>query len=166
MHDDPLRTTALGLARYSHEFLEAALAVDERIGREPGYEIVAPIPALYLVGHSIELSLKAYLLHKGQTLQTLRRYDHNLRKCLQAAEALGLSTLLQFSSQEKGAFEILDVLYSTKQLEYIVTGPKHFPIFGPLETFAAKAFNTIAGVVGYPKRVDKFVNISSSSIFE
>ena len=62
MHNDPLRTTPLGMIRYAHEFMEAALAVDEKMGSKPGFEIVAPIPALYLLGHSIELSLKAYLL--------------------------------------------------------------------------------------------------------
>ena len=49
MHDDRQRTTPIGMIRYSHEFMEAALAVDVQIGSKPGFEIVAPIPALYLV---------------------------------------------------------------------------------------------------------------------
>lgn len=54
-------TTLLGTARYEYDFLEAALALDGAVGHKVGYEIIAPIPVLYLVDHSIELSLKAFL---------------------------------------------------------------------------------------------------------
>jgi hypothetical protein len=156
MHNDPSRTTPLGMVRYSHEFMEAALAVDEKIGIRPGFEIVAPIPALYLVGHSIELSLKAYLLQQGVQLGELRHFGHNLHACLRKAKELGLLNHVQFSSQEEGAFEILDNLYSTKQLEYIVTGPKQFPVFGLIELFAAKLFNAISIIVGFDKQLDGY----------
>lgn len=46
MHDDASRTSPIGMARYSFEFIEAAFAVDDKIGIRPGFEIVAPIPAL------------------------------------------------------------------------------------------------------------------------
>ena len=161
MHDDPSRTTPLGMVRYSHEFLEAALAVDEKIGSRPGFEIVAPIPALYLVGHSIELSLKAYLLHKGVPLRELRgkrHFGHSLHTCLRKSKELGLLRHVQFTEQEEGAFEILDNLYSTKQLEYIVTGAKHFPVFGLIEVLAVKLFNAVSGIVGFNKRFDGYAN--------
>lgn len=151
MHNDPERTTPLGMARYAHEFLSASLAVDDALGKRPGYEIVAPIPALYLLGHSIELSLKAYLLQKGVSLRDLRgkKYGHSLHCCIRKAKELGLSSIVELSPQEYGAFELLDDLYSTKQLEYIVTGPKHFPIFGLVERFASKLFNAVAKETGY-----------------
>lgn len=156
MHDDPSRTTPLGMIRYSHEFMEAALAVDDKIGNRPGFEIVAPIPALYLIGHSIELSLKAYLLSEGLTLRELRHFGHNLHSCIRKAKELGLLSHVQFTVPEEGAFEILDGLYSTKQLEYIVTGAKQYPIFGLLEVFAAKLFNAVSEVVGFSKRFDSY----------
>ena len=161
MHDDPLRTTPLGMVRYSHEFMEAALAVDEMIGKHPGFEIVAPIPALYLVGHSIELSLKAFLLHNGVPLRELRskrHFGHSLHTCLRKAKELGLLSHVQFSRQEEGAFEVLDHLYSTKQQEYIVTGAKHFPVFGLVELFAVKLFNTVSILVGFKKQFTGYVN--------
>jgi hypothetical protein len=162
MHDDPSRTTPLGMVRYSHEFMEAALAVDEKIGTRPGFEIVAPIPALYLVGHSIELSLKAYLLHQGVPLHELRskrHFGHSLHICLRKAKEIGLLNHVKFSGQEEGAFEILDNLYSTKQLEYIVTGAKHFPIFGLVELFAVKLFNAVSSIVGFNKQFDGYANL-------
>ena len=152
MYNDPERTSAIGMARYAFEFLEAARTVDDKIGSQHGYEIVPPIPVLYLAGHSIELSLKAYLLSRAVTLRDVRQLGHSLHFCFRKAKELGLLDIVQFSGQEMGAVEILDGLYSTKQLEYIVTGAKHFPIFGPVESFAIKLFNAVAEVVGFDKR--------------
>jgi hypothetical protein len=42
LHEDPERTTPLGLARYATEFFEAALAADDKLGRRAGYEVIAP----------------------------------------------------------------------------------------------------------------------------
>jgi hypothetical protein len=64
-HLDPLRTTPIGMARYAIDFYAAAIAVDDRLGDQPGHEIIAPAPAYYLLGHALELGLKAYLLEKG-----------------------------------------------------------------------------------------------------
>lgn len=151
MHNDPERTTPLGMTRYAHEFLESALAVDDSLGKRRGHEIVAPIPALYLLGHSIELSLKAYLLLKETPLRDLRgkKFGHSLHSCIRKAKELGLSSVIEFSQQEYGAFELLDELYSTKQLEYIVTGRKYFPVFGLVESFASKLFDSVAKETGY-----------------
>lgn len=160
MHDNPLRTSPLGMIRYAHEFMEAALAVDEKVGNQAGFEIVAPIPALYLVGHSIELSLKAYLLSQRVTLRELRHFGHNLHASFRKAKELGLLSHVQFTAPEEDALKILDSLYSTKQLEYIVTGAKQFPIFGLVEGFFAKLFNAVSTVVGFNKQFDSYVNLS------
>jgi hypothetical protein len=50
LHEDPERTTSIGLARYATEFFETALAADDKLGKKEGYEIVAPIPVMFLVG--------------------------------------------------------------------------------------------------------------------
>jgi hypothetical protein len=156
MHNNPERTTPIGMARYAFEFLEAARTVDDKIGSQPGYEIVPPIPVLYLAGHAIELSLKAYLLSRGVALREVRQLGHNLHACLRKAKELGLLDIVQFTGQEMGAVEILDGLYSTKQLEYIVTGAKQFPIFGPVESFAVRLFNAVSDAVGFDKRLEVF----------
>jgi hypothetical protein len=156
MNNDPTRTTPIGMARYAYEFMEAALAVDNSVGNRPGYELVAPIPALYLVGHSIELSLKAYLLHQDASLRDIRHFGHDLHALFRKAKELGLLDHVQFDGPEKGAVEILNDLYSTKQLEYIVTGTKHFPLFGLIETFSVKLFNTVAALVGLRERFDSY----------
>jgi hypothetical protein len=159
MHNDPEKTTALGLIRYAYEFFEAAVVVDEEIGHRPGFEIVAPIPAMYLVGHAIELTLKSYLVHCGVSLKGIRDLNHNLVACFEKAKELGLLNHATFEGPEEGAFEILNGLYSTKQLEYIITGQKHFPVWGLVEAFAARAFNAVAPLVGYKERLDGRVTL-------
>jgi hypothetical protein len=152
LHDDPEKTRPNGLARYANDFLKAAVGADQTFGMEPGYEIFAPIPVLYLIGHSMELSLKAYLLYRGVTLRELRRhYGHNLHKCLKKAKELGLLDVVKLDDDEQSTFEVLAALYSTKQLEYIVTGEKEFPITGSLYSASRKLLDGICPLVGFDR---------------
>ena len=153
LHEDPERTTSIGMARYATEFFEAALAADDKLGRTEGYEITAPIPVMFLVGQAVELALKAYLLAKGVGVRELRRnYGHELHRSLRKAKELGLADVVALSAEEEGVLGLLDSLYSTKQLQYIVTGAKTFPVFGPLESVARKLVYGIAPVAGYPPK--------------
>ena|SRR5437667_697572 len=153
LHEDPERTTPVGLARYAAEFFEVALAADDKLGKREGYEIIAPIPVMFLVGQSIELALKAYLVFKGVELRTLRRdYGHELHRSLRKAKELGLFDVVALSEEEEKVIELLDSLYSTKQLQYIVTGAKTFPVFGPLQSVTRKLVSGIGPAVGYPPR--------------
>ncbi len=148
--DDPSRTTSVGLLRYGAEFMEAALAADEKMGQKAGHEIVAPVPVMFLVGQAIELALKAYLLSKGVELSKLRlKYGHDLHRCLRKAKELGLLDAVPLQADEETAIEILNPLYASKQLQYIVTGAKTFPVFGPLERAAAKLLKGVGAHVGY-----------------
>lgn len=150
IHNNPARTTPQGLVRYSIDFMEAALAVDAAICIRP----VALVPALYLVGHSIELSLKAYLLHRGVSLSELRSLGHNLGSCLKKAEELDLLNHVQFESYEVASFEFLDELYSTKQLEYIVTGEKIFPETYLIMRFANKLSDAVYAIVWFNEQMN------------
>lgn len=150
LHEDPEKTTSIGLIRYGKEFLDAAANLQGNMGLQPRREIVAPIPFLYLIGHSIELTLKSYLLNNGVSLRELRViYGHDLERCLKRAEEIGLLAMVTFNTAEGGTFELLNKLYSTKQLEYIVTGPKHFPLVGPLHEFANKLLEAVSHSVGF-----------------
>lgn len=157
LHDDPDRTTPIGLVRYAHEFLLGALAVNDKFADDSRYQRIPPIPALYLAGHSLELSLKAYLAYRGVPLKTLRReYGHELHGALRKAKELGLGDSVTLDGAEEAAVEILDDLYSTKQLEYIVTGAKVYPVWGLIETSGVKVFNAVAAVVGYGERFEGY----------
>jgi hypothetical protein len=59
---------------------------------------------------------------------------------------------VKLSDEEEQVVDLLDSLYSTKQLQYIVSGAKTFPVFGPLESVTKKLVSGIAPAVGYPLR--------------
>lgn len=149
------RTTSIGLARYAKEFLEAALAVDDIVGMQEEYQRVPPIPVLYLVGHSIELALKAFLVHKGTSVSELRSraYGHDLVKCWEKSIELGLAEIYSYTSDQTLIIRLLNELYSKKELEYIVTGYKEFPVFGPLEKLAITLVNTVGPFVGFNRKI-------------
>jgi hypothetical protein len=107
---------------------------------------------MFLVGQAIELAMKAYLLAKGISLRQLRRdYGHELHRSLRKAKESGLASVVSLSADEEQVVELLDSLYSTKQLQYIVTGAKTFPVFGPLESVTRKLVYAIGPAAGYAR---------------
>jgi hypothetical protein len=105
---------------------------------------------MYLVGHSIKLILKSFLIYHGVPLRDLKKkYGHNLEKCFKKAKELGLNNHISLDEVEVGAFVVLNELYSTKQLNYIVTGGKQYPVFGPIQSLCDRLLNAICPLVGY-----------------
>ena len=129
--DERANTTPEGLAFYAESFLEAATMCrgpDEDWGPMGPVSKRVVIPALYLLGHSIELSLKAFLLHRGLSLENLRlQVGHDLEEALRRAETHDLSLHVRLTSEQREALSHLNQLYRGKELEYIKTGPKVFP---------------------------------------
>lgn len=152
LHEDPERTTSIGMTRYSHEFLHAAILVYS--SEEWWYETEhVPVPAYYLVGHATELALKAYLLSTGRPLKSLRALGHDLVECHTAAIDDGLAAYVALTPEELEALELLNVLYASKQLNYIVTGAKRLSYFKYNSSAAVKLANAVAQLVGFPGRV-------------
>ncbi|MEQ1595473.1 MAG: hypothetical protein ABL985_10285 [Casimicrobium sp.] len=151
MKDDPSLTTALGLTRYAHDYFDAGRAVQDQMGAGTKYEIVSPFPALFLMAQSIEIAAKAYLLEKGLTLANLRRapFGHDLCGCLDRANELGLSVLLDPHPADLGAVALLNDLYKSRRLQYIRTGLVNVPDFKLIERFAEALIRSVSGVVGY-----------------
>lgn len=143
-------TTPAAFARYANEFLDAALITDVGMGGGDEYDFFAPVPVMYLIGHSIELSLMSYLLYRGKNLDEVR-YDfgHNLIQTMDAAINEGLDEHIDIDSHEKDALKILNELYASKQLNHIHTGLKEIPSFAPLESLAKKLLETVSGIVGW-----------------
>lgn len=141
--------SAIGYARYAREFSKAATATDDTLGMEKGFEEIAPVPVMYLRGHSIELILKSYLIHNGVNEKQLKSIAHDLIKCHKKAKELGLNRHIEFSAGEVEVLSVLNVLYKSKQLNYMVKGYKNFPIMGPLETLNKNLLATISPLVGY-----------------
>lgn len=134
-HTDPARTTPLGCFRYATEFYAAALFTDDALGDESGYEIVAPAPVNYLMGHALELGLKAYLLQQNvPPSHLITRIGHDLEVAVTEAEKLGLQRFLTLTPEERGVIATVNAPYANKHFEYLETGVQAFPVFGPFQT--------------------------------
>lgn len=145
-----IKDEAYGFAKYASEFFEAALDADDKMGLKPGYELMAPVPVMYLVGHSIELSLKAFLLHKGISINNLKRkIGHNLIKAYKKAKEMGLDEYVQLSSADLRILELINNLYASKQLNYVDFENRRYPVFGPLELLNRKLLRAICPLVDY-----------------
>ena len=81
-------TTPFSTHRLAGEFLAAALKI-QPVATSATAKLGQPLSltAYYLLGHSIELSLKAFLLGRGVPIRTLRSkaYGHDLAALLHEA---------------------------------------------------------------------------------
>lgn len=132
--DEASRTQPFGLLRYAQEYFEAGVAAYPLTRHKPSS------PALYLMGHSIELSLKAFLLAKGLPLSALRSWDygHNLHALLDEAMRHNLNEYVELSQVDAGVIHLLNVEYASKRFEYIRTGMMTVPEWHLLESVAGK----------------------------
>ena len=148
--NDDDRTTAVGLARYAFEYIEAALLVDEHdADARPGNQI-SPVPAYFLALHGIELTLKSYLRHQGVPLRELRskKYGHDVHACYRKSKELGL--LHRFSEQtaDVDGLRLLIDLNNDHGLRYIKTGSKQFPLWSLVAPLAVRLHQAVAPLVG------------------
>ena len=93
---DNSRDLASAFWHRSKEFLEAANLVAEAAGDR------VSLPAYYLWGHSIELSLKVFLIGRDVPLRELKSRDlgHNLAALWQKARSLGLEQKMHLYPKE------------------------------------------------------------------
>lgn len=142
------RTTAIGLARYAYEYIDAAMLV-ERSDSTPNH--ISPIPAYFLALHGIELTLKSFLRHKGVTARELRgqKYGHDLHACHKKSKELGLLSIFNEQANDADAMHMLVGLNDHQGLRYIKTGMKHFPLWSLVEPLAVRLHQAVAIEVGY-----------------
>jgi hypothetical protein len=101
------RLEAQAVYAYGLEFLRVAL--------KSGSELVRP----YLLGHALELFLKAYLLNSGYTPTQLRTsYGHNIAKLLRGSKQNDLEHLVRISVPLESDIEQFSAIYASKRLEY------------------------------------------------
>jgi hypothetical protein len=141
-HLDPERVGAIGVARYAVEFFAAGEAADDAIGSE--YLDVAPTSVTFLMGRSLELALKAFLIHKEIPLDFLKRdVGHNLERALTRAESAGLSSIVTLTDQDRSIIIMLNASYSKKDLEYFIRGAATYPLYRPLQSVCKRVLEAI-----------------------
>lgn len=113
------RTTAFGTWRFAKEYLQAAKIIEKTVN----FNLEIAAPRYYLLGHGIELALKAFLLAKNVPPKELqsKKMAHDLEKALVSAEKLGLSELVALSPDERESIVLLNKTYEPKEHEYFIT---------------------------------------------
>lgn len=115
------RTTAAGLWRYGEDYRQAAEVVKQSKGDQ-----FSP-PAMYLIAHSVELSLKAFLRSRGATLNDLMNIGHGLQDLYAEAMRRHLQWLWPEASTFGVTVRLLDELNKDHAMRYIVNGSGNAP---------------------------------------
>ena len=103
-----MRVDGYWLRNYAGDFLKAARDFVPPVDR------FSPLP-YYLVCHSIELSLKAFLFSAGFNKAARKALNHDLQKAIAAAEANGLNDYLQVSANDRDLIFKANRLYPKKE---------------------------------------------------
>ena len=142
------RITAHGFWRHGQDFLHAA----DRVKPVPNSEIgrfrsKPSLIAYYLLGHSIELSLKSFLFAKGYTVEQLRRqkeFGHDLAALLSECRRRKLGREVKLKRQEIQAITLLSATYKSKKFEYLEYGTYNLPEYFFLRILAEKLVNGLS----------------------
>ena len=126
------------------EFLTAAEhLLNQRIG--------ISLPAYFLFGRAIELTLKAFLLHHGLSIEKLaskQEFGHSLEKLWKGAVKYGLNQDVQFGTPEEGAIELLSKEYYDTRLTYRDSGGTYYlPNIAGTEDVARRLIGTVRKIV-------------------
>ncbi len=135
------RKPVLGFWRYARTFLVSA----ETLHQETPDHLY-PVD-YYLVCHSLELSLKAYLSTRSFTLEYLKdKNGHDLNRLFRESMSLGLQGHVSFSVAHIKAIEVISPIYKGKELEYVEPGPKTLPDWELLRSAADSLLTGIEAI--------------------
>lgn len=137
--------TPCGFLKNASEFY---LAADFLLKKTNGE---VSLPAYYLLGLALELSLKAYLLHCGisaKDLSNQTKFGHDLCKLLDGAIERKLSSVISFSKQEQAVICLLSVDYNKKRrFTYRITqGIYTLPLINVLDKVACDLIKQLHNV--------------------
>jgi hypothetical protein len=81
------------------------------------------------------------------SLAEIKAIGHRLCLGYNEARKHGLDAHFRPEAEDVSVLDALDTLYSDKRFEYIETGPKTFPVFGPLQHFARELLLAITRAI-------------------
>jgi hypothetical protein len=130
------RMGPIGLWQYAEAYLKAAKAV-------PLPDVPYEPTRYFLVCHSIELGLKAFLSVQGATMLQLSEnaYGHNLDALLKAAEGERLLSTVQLSGSQRDQIAKASDYYAGKVFQYpaVAEALRAYPGLPDIETLFAAA---------------------------
>jgi len=130
--DEESRTTAFGLLRYAEEYRQGAVLIHSN-KVEGQHSTVASM----LIGHSIELALKAFIRSRGASLRDLHDLHHNLKRSLDRATELRFDRLVKLSENAKHDICEFGEYHAAGSFRYIRTGALTLPSWASMATSAS-----------------------------
>ena len=79
----------------------------------------------------------------------LKKIGHDLEKVYKKSKEYGLNRHVELSAVDIAVLSLLNELYKSKQLNYLVIGKKNFPEFGLLTRLCDKLLRAICPIVGF-----------------
>lgn len=128
------RLTSRGLLRYAFDYYHAFEHLDIKYSELEIYEV-----KYFLLCHSIELAMKAFLREKGYTRRQLINNGHDLEKLIRLLRDNDVE--IDVSSMVK-TFSINNY-YKNKQFEYPQTGYKELPSLDDMKTLSKLLLNMV-----------------------
>lgn len=162
-HEIAERVTPLGQVREALEYYCSAIAAEERL--RLAHSNLAISPVYYLLGHSIELSLKALLRQSGMHPNEYRKrhIGHDLCSCLHHAEKRCPAVFKGMSDGDRLLLELLNQQYSNKGFEYFGRGIIQVPEFDAIRIVA---HNVLAIAINEIPMAMSHLRGSRSEIFQ
>jgi hypothetical protein len=132
-HEIPDRVTPLGQVREALEYYCAGIVTEQQLRVSTYVGDIAISPAYFLLGHSIELSLKSLLRMHGISPEVYRKppLGHDLVNCLREVELRTPSLSRALGAADRYVLSLLNAKYSNKGFEYFGNGAVELPMFGP-----------------------------------
>ena len=120
--------------RYGNDFREAALALTDQ------HDVSRFMPYYFLIGQSIELSLKAFLLGRGESLRALRsrKFGHDLDALQTEARRRQLGREVPLTNVNRAVIQVLGIEYLTRRFQYARTGTMYLPLVALAQEAADK----------------------------
>ena len=141
---DDSKTTPRRLWRDGLDMFDAAVVLIERAKKSNKEEMRLLFPTYYLLGHGIEVTLKAVLRENGSSLDELKNViRHDLNKAAQRVVKLKLDQLSGFVENHITLVQRLNQYYSAKVFEYREPGHMRLPPIEELLLFFDGLHNLI-----------------------
>lgn len=133
------RLTSKGLIRYAWDYFKSFEILQKEIPKEiEKYEV-----KYYLLCHSIELGMKAYLREKGYSRKQLLKLGHDLEKIIGQLHKEGV--VIDIDSINRTF--ILNDYYNKKMFEYPQTGYKSMPSLKHMEDYVKLLLDMVSNSI-------------------
>jgi len=129
----------IGMLNKGRDFLNCA----NKLNEDPHW-LIAPLPVYYLYLHSIELSLKSFILLKTNDITKCIKISHDLELAWSEAEKLGINEAFPDNEKLIESIALINKIYKGKELEYYYPGVKEIPVIHDISSSSNALYETLA----------------------